>query len=106
MVAVHFDQDSLEKALKGDKPVMMDLWAPWCGPCRMAGPVIEELAEEYRDKVIIGKVNIDENQALAQKYGVMSIPTVIVFKDGKEVERKVGFPGKEGYQAMLDKIIK
>ena len=81
---------------------MLDFWAPWCGPCRMAGPAIDELAEEYKDKAIIGKVNIDEEKELAEKYGVMSIPTVIVFKDGKEVDRKIGFPGKEAYQKMIE----
>ncbi len=102
MVAVHFDKTSFEKTLKGDKPVMVDFFAEWCGPCRIAGPVIEELSEEYKDKVVIGKVNVDEEKELAQRYGVMSIPTVIIFKDGKEAERKVGFPGKEGYQKMIE----
>lgn len=99
-------KDFEEKVLKSDKPVMVDFWAPWCGPCRLAGPVIDELAKEYKDKAGVYKVNVDEDQELAQQYGVMSIPTVVVFKDGKEVERQVGFPGKEGYQAMLDKVIK
>jgi thioredoxin 1 len=103
MSTQHFTKDIFEKTLKGEKPVMVDFFSEWCGPCKMAGPVIDQLAEEYKDKVVVGKVNVDEERELAQQYGVMSIPTVIVFKDGKEVERKVGFVGKEGYQAMLDK---
>lgn len=103
MPAMHITNDNFkQKVLKSKKPVMVDFWAEWCGPCRMAGPVIDELAEEYKGKAVIGKINIDEERELAEKYGVMSIPTVIIFKDGKEVERKVGFPGKEGYQEMLE----
>ena len=104
MTALHIAKNDFEeKVIKSKKPVMVDFGAPWCAPCRMAEPVFDELSEEYKGKAVIGKVNIDEEQELAQKYGVMSIPTVIIFKDGKEVERKVGFPGKEGYQEMIDK---
>ena len=92
-----------QKVLGSKKPVMVDFGAVWCGPCRMAEPVIEELAEEYKDKAVIGKIDVDGERDLAGKYGVMSIPTVIIFKDGKEVERKVGFPGKEGYKEILEK---
>jgi len=103
MSATHLTKDNFKKkVLDSDKPVVVDFWAVWCGPCRMAGPVIDELEEEYKGKVVIGKVNIDEAQELAQKYGVMSVPTVIIFKKGKEVDRQVGFPGKEGYQKMLE----
>jgi thioredoxin 1 len=106
MAVVHFTKDNFEKeVLKAKEPVMVDFFAPWCGPCKMAGPVMDELAGEYKGKAVIGKVNVDEERELAGKYGVMSIPTVIIFKDGKEVEKKMGFPGKEGYQAMLDKIV-
>jgi thioredoxin 1 len=103
MAAVHFTKDNFEEeVLKGEKPVMVDFFAEWCGPCKMAGPVIDELAGEYKGKAVIGKINVDEEQELAQKYGVMSIPTVIIFKDGKELERKMGFPGKEVYQKMIE----
>lgn len=95
------DQDFADKVLKSDKPVMVDFWATWCGPCVMAGPVIDEIADEKVGKVIVGKVDVDQNQKTAQEYGVMSIPTVILFKDGKELGRKVGFAGKGMYEELL-----
>lgn len=106
MSAKHFSTKDFTDSLKENKVVAVDFWAEWCGPCRMAEPVMNELADEYQGKAVIGKINIDEEQELTQQYGVMSIPTVIFFRDGKEVERLVGFPGKEAYQAVLDKISK
>jgi len=106
MTAVHLNKDNFEKeVLKSKIPVMVDFFASWCSPCKLAGPVMDELAGEYKGKVVVGKVNIDEGQELAEKYNVMSVPTVIVFKDGKEVDRKMGFPGKEVYQSMIDKVM-
>lgn len=105
MPAVHFsDADFEEAVLKNPLPVMVDFYADWCGPCRMAAPIVDELAGVYANKVTIGKLDVDESQETAAKYGVMSIPTVIVFKDGKEVERKVGFAGKSGYEEMIKKV--
>ena len=105
MAAVHFtDTDFEEKVLKSSLPVLVDFFAEWCGPCRMAAPIIDELSGAYEGRVTIGKLNVDENQVTAAKYGVMSIPTVIMFKDGKEVERKVGFAGKGGYEEMIKKV--
>ncbi len=101
---VFTDENFDQEVLKSDLPVMVDFWAPWCGPCQMAGPVIDELAEEYEGKVKIGKLNVDDNQQVAMKYGVMSIPTVILFKDGKEVGRKIGFAGKQMYEDLLSQI--
>jgi len=85
-------------------PVLVDFWAPWCGPCQTAGPVIEELAKEYEGKIKVGKLNVDENPKISEKYGILSIPTVIIFKNGEEVKRQVGFVGKEGYINLISNI--
>lgn len=102
MAALVFTQDNFEeKVLKSDKPVMVYFYAEWCGPCKMAAPIIDELSQDYEGKVVIGKLNVDEGTTIAQDYQVMSIPTVIVFKDGEEVDRKIGFAGKAGYEQLL-----
>lgn len=98
---VFTDQNFADQVLKASKPVMVDFWATWCGPCQMAGPVIDEMATEYKDKYVIGKLDVDQNQQTAMQYGVMSIPTVILFKGGKEVARKVGFAGRPMYESLL-----
>jgi len=95
------DQNFNDQVIKSNKPVMVDFWATWCGPCQMAGPVIDELATDYKDKYVIGKLDVDQNQQTAMQYGVQSIPTVILFKDGKEVARKVGFAGRPMYENLL-----
>jgi thioredoxin 1 len=105
MATPHFsDQDFNELVLKSDKPVMVDFYAEWCGPCKLAAPIIEELALINKDKVLIGKVDVDATTVSA-KYGVMSIPTVIMFKGGQEVDRKVGFGGKGMYEEMIKKVL-
>lgn len=106
MSAIHFtDADFGEKVEKSGMPVMVDFFADWCGPCKMAAPIIDELAELHKDKILIGKVNVDENNVTAMKYNVMSIPTVIMFKDGKEVDRQIGFGGRTMYEKMLQKVL-
>jgi len=90
---------------KEGKPVFVDFYADWCGPCKAAAPVIEKLAVEYADKVIIAKIDVDANNATSAEHGVLSIPTVVVFKDGKEVDRIVGYPGEGGYRKSLDKVL-
>ena len=83
---------------------MVDFWAEWCGPCKMAAPVIDQLSDEYAGKMLVGKVDVDAEPEIAQKFGVMSIPTVILFKDGVELARQVGFAGKQGYLDLLKKV--
>ena len=99
------DKDFEDKVLKSKTPVLVDFWAPWCGPCKMAGPVLEELSKEYQGKVEFMKVNVDENQESSKKYGVMSIPTTILFKGEKEVGRQVGFSGKKVFEDLLKEAI-
>ncbi len=100
------DQNFEKEVLKSDLPVLVDFWASWCSPCKMAGPVIDQLEKDYAGKVKVGKLNVDENPQIAQKYMVMSIPTVIIFKNGKEIKRQVGFPGREGYIKILEEALK
>ena len=106
MALIHFNETGFDKALNSGAAMLVDFWATWCGPCQMLTPVMEELAEDYEGKdVIIGKVDVDENLALAQRYGVMSVPTVIFFQDGKEVGRKIGAMPAGAYSEVLDEML-
>ena len=94
-----------EVVLKSDKPVVVDFWAAWCGPCRMVGPIIDEVSAEYEGKAVVGKVDVDANQEFAAKYGVRNIPTVLVFKDGEIVNRQVGVSPKNVYTEAIDALL-
>ena len=102
---VFTEQNFDQEVLKSELPVLVDFWAEWCGPCRMTGPIVEELATEYAVKMKVGKVNVDDNQNLAGKYGVMSIPTIVIFKKGEIVKSMVGYQPKENFKKEIDNII-
>jgi thioredoxin 1 len=105
-VARFTDANFNVEVLKSDKPVLVDFYADWCGPCRLVSPIVDELATTYEGKINVGKVDVDANSKVAGDYGVMSIPTVILFQKGKEVARQVGFGGKDAYVQMIEKAIK
>ena len=99
----HFNQASFDAAVGGEKPVLVDFFATWCGPCRMIAPSVEQLAAEFEGRAVVGKVDVDEEPGLAQRFGVMSIPTLIVLKGGKVVEQAVGARGKADIAAMIER---
>ncbi|PJB13209.1 MAG: thioredoxin [Flavobacteriales bacterium CG_4_9_14_3_um_filter_40_17] len=99
------DANFEEVVLKSDKPVLVDFWAAWCGPCRMVGPIIEEISNDYKDKALVGKVDVDAHQQWAAKYGVRNIPTVLVFSKGELINRQVGVSPKAVYTEALDALV-
>ena len=101
-VIVVNDDNFDEVVLQGDTPVLVDFWAAWCGPCKMVGPIVEELADDFAGKAKVCKLNVDEAGRTAQSYGVMSIPTLILFKDGEEKDRVVGFRPKSDLARLLE----
>ena len=102
-MALNITKENFAKVIEdSDTAVLIDFWAPWCGPCKMLGPIIEDLAKDYKGKAIVGKVNVDEAQDVAQQYGIMSIPAVMIFKSGKVVDSSVGVKPKDYYVKALD----
>jgi len=102
-MAKHLTSADFDQVVAGDQPVLVDFWAPWCGPCRMIAPVIEEIAGEFEGRAVVGKVNVDEEPGLAQRFGVMSIPTLVILKGGRVVEQAVGARGRADVAAMLSR---
>jgi thioredoxin 1 len=99
------DANFEQEVLKSEKPVLVDFWAPWCGPCRAVGPVVEDLAEAYKGRVKVGKINIDDNPKTATTYGVMSIPTLILFNKGDIMDKLIGLSPKERLEGLIKKAL-
>ena len=104
-MALEITDSNFQEILAEGKPVVMDFWAPWCGPCKMVGPIIDELATEYEGKVIIGKCDVDENGDVSAEYGIRNIPTVLFFKNGELVYKQVGSAPKSAYVAKIEAIL-
>jgi thioredoxin 1 len=105
-MALEITNENFEKeVIESEIPVLVDFWAVWCGPCKMLTPTIDQLSSEYEGKVKIGKVNVDENQEIAAKYGIMSIPTIMIFKNGQVVEQFIGVQPKTVYAEALNKYV-
>lgn len=101
----NFTTDNFElEVIRADKPVLVDFYADWCGPCKMMAPLVEELAKEYEGKIIVGKLNIDESEPIAVRYRVMTIPTLAVFKGGELVDKLIGVHPREEVKAMLERV--
>lgn len=106
MAALHFTDGNFEQeVLKSDVPVLVDFWASWCMPCQMVGPVIEELSGEYEGKVKVGKLNVDENPQTPSSFGIMSIPTIILFKDGEPKKTLIGVQPKETFKQVIEESL-
>ena len=105
MTSININKEKFGQLIHKEKPVLVDFWAPWCGPCKMVGPIIDELATEYEGKVIIGKCDVDENGDVAAEYGIRNIPTVLFFKNGELVDKQVGSAPKSAYVAKIEAIL-
>lgn len=99
------DQNFAQDVLKSATPVLVDFWAPWCGPCKMVSPIVEELADDFGEKLKVGKMNVDDNQNTAATYNIMSIPSLVVFKNGKPIKSMVGAQSKENIKRGIDEAL-
>lgn len=99
------DSNFEEMVLKSDKPVIVDFWAEWCGPCRLVGPLVEEIGEEYEGKVVVGKVDVDSSPEIASRFGIRNIPTILYFKDGKVADKQVGAVPKAKLVSKLEPLL-
>ncbi len=104
-MALSITKENFEELIAGDKPVVIDFWAEWCGPCRTIAPIIDELAAEYEGKVVIGKCDVEENDDIVGKYGVRNIPTVIFIKGGELVDKQVGAASKDAFKAKIEGLL-
>lgn len=106
MADITFTDSNFEaEVLKSETPVLVDFWAEWCGPCKIVDPIVHELAEEYGDKLKVGRLNVDENQQTSMQYNVMSIPTLLIFKNGQPVKSMIGAQAKENFKKGIDEAI-
>jgi len=104
-MALEITDATFEEVLNSGKPVVIDFWAEWCGPCRMVGPIVDELSNEYSEKVVIGKVDVDSNDEITSKYGIRNIPTILFFKNGELVDKQVGAAQKTVLKEKIDKLL-
>ncbi|MDD2243865.1 MAG: thioredoxin [Dysgonamonadaceae bacterium] len=103
-MALQITDTTLDNVLKTDKLVVIDFWAEWCGPCKMVGPIIDEISEKYKDQVVVGKIDVDNNDGATSKYGIRNIPTVLFIKNGEVVDKLVGAAGKNVFVEKVEKL--
>lgn len=105
-MALTVTDQNFDEVINSGKPVVLDFWAEWCGPCRMVGPIIEDLAEEYKDRVTIGKIDVDENNDVVAKFGIRNIPTILFFKGGEVVDKQVGAAQRGAFIDKIENLLK
>ncbi len=106
MAVLHLDQSSFDQTVNSGNVVLVDFWASWCGPCRLIAPVLEQEEQEIKGKAVIAKVNVDENEELSRRYGIMSIPSLLVFKDGKVIDKMIGLPRGDAKTVIINLLNK